>query len=245
MHVYVLKRILAVVPVLLGLTVIVFAIMALIPGDPAIAILGSYATPENVARLNRDLGLDKPLVQQYFIWLENLLQGDFGRSYSLNRPVLDEVRERFSATLILAGAALVPVHGLGAADRHLDGGPAVRLDGPTPDLHGPSSASPSRPSGSVCLLILLFAVDLRWLPASGMYAVYGGGDLPDLLRHLLLPALNPLGGRRRGHRPADPLRHAGGAAPGLHPHRAREGRLRATGALRPTPSRPRWCRWCR
>ena len=72
MHVYVLKRILAVVPVLLGLTVIVFAIMALIPGDPAIAILGSYATPENVARLNRDLGLDKPLVQQYFIWLENL-----------------------------------------------------------------------------------------------------------------------------------------------------------------------------
>ena len=107
MHVYVLKRVLAVVPVLLGLTVIVFAIMALIPGDPAIAILGSYATPENVARLNRDLGLDKPLVQQYFIWLENLLHGDFGRSYSLNRPVLDEVRERFSATLILAGAALV------------------------------------------------------------------------------------------------------------------------------------------
>ena len=107
MHVYVLKRVLAVVPVLLGLTVIVFAIMALIPGDPAIAILGSYATPENVDRLNRDLGLDKPLVQQYFIWIENLLHGDFGRSYSLNRPVLDEVWERFSATLILAGAALV------------------------------------------------------------------------------------------------------------------------------------------
>ena len=188
MHVYVLKRILAVVPVLLGLTVIVFAIMALIPGDPAIAILGSYATPENVARLNRDLGLDKPLVQQYFIWLANLVQGDFGRSYSLNRPVLDEVRERFSATLILAGAALVlcTLWGLligiwtaarqyGWTDRILTFAVLIGISVPSFWLG--------------LLLILLFAVELRWLPASGMYAVYGGGDLPDLLRHLILPAL--------------------------------------------------------
>ena len=188
MHVYVLKRILAVVPVLLGLTVIVFAIMALIPGDPATAILGSYATPENVARLNRDLGLDKPLAQQYFIWLSNLLQGDFGRSYSLNRPVLDEVRERFSATLILAGAALVlctfwglligiwtAARQYGWTDRILTFAVLVGISVPSFWLG--------------LLLILLFAVDLRWLPASGMYAVYGGGDLPDLLRHLILPAL--------------------------------------------------------
>src|SRR5690554_23443 len=104
---YIFKRLLALIPVLLGLTVIVFAIMALIPGDPATAILGSYATPENVERLNRQLGLDHPLYQQYFIWLGNLLQGDLGRSYALNRPVLDEVLERFNATLILAGASLL------------------------------------------------------------------------------------------------------------------------------------------
>ena len=104
---YIIRRLLSAVPVLLGISVIVFAIMSLIPGDPATAILGSYATPENVAKLNRDLGLDKPALQRYFIWLGNLLSGDFGRSFSLNRPVLDEVIERFGATLILAGSSFV------------------------------------------------------------------------------------------------------------------------------------------
>ena len=102
---YILKRLVSAIPVLLGITIIVFLIMSLIPGDPATAILGSYATPENVEKLNRDLGLDKPMVQRYFIWLGNMLTGDFGRSFSLNRPVLDEVLERFNATLILAGTA--------------------------------------------------------------------------------------------------------------------------------------------
>lgn len=188
MDAYVVKRLLALVPVLLGLTLIVFLIMAMIPGDPATAILGSYATPENVARLNAQLGLDRSLPEQYLIWLGNLLQGDLGRSYSLNRPVLDEVLERFSATLILSGAALVlcSLFGLLAGIAS-----AVRQFGWTDRivtffvLIGIST--PSFFLG--LLLILLFAVNLRWLPASGMYAIYGGGDLPDLLRHLLLPAV--------------------------------------------------------
>jgi peptide/nickel transport system permease protein len=185
---YIAKRLLAAIPVLFGLSLIVFLIMAMIPGDPATAILGSYATPENVARLNEDLGLDKPLPQQYLIWLGNLLQGDFGRSFTLNRPVIDEVLERFTATLILAGTALVACSILGLLAGVVS---AVRQYGWTDRivtllvLIGIST--PSFFLG--LLLILIFAVRVRWFPASGMYAIYGGGDLPDLLSHLFLPAL--------------------------------------------------------
>ncbi|MCO5732240.1 ABC transporter permease [Rhizobium sp. SSA_523] len=185
---YIAKRLLAVVPVLLGLSVIVFLVMALIPGDPATAILGSYATPENVERINRDLGLDKPLVQQYLIWITNVLQGDLGRSYILNRPVLAEVTERFSATLILAGTALVLCSLIGLAAGIIS---AVRQFGwPDRIITFLVLAGISTPSFWLgLLLILVFAVKWRLLPPSGMYAVYGGGDLPDLLRHLVLPAI--------------------------------------------------------
>ena len=102
---YILKRIFSAIPVLLGVTLIVYFIISLIPGDPATAILGSFATPENVKILNSQLGLDKPIWQRYFIWLYNILQGDFGRSFSLNRPVIDEILERFNATIILSGTS--------------------------------------------------------------------------------------------------------------------------------------------
>jgi peptide/nickel transport system permease protein len=159
----------------------------MIPGDPATAILGSYATPENVEKLNRDLGLDKPLVQRYFIWLGNMLQGDFGRSFSLNRPVLDEILERFNATLILAGTAFVlcsllgilagvvsAARQYGLADKAITFAVLIGISIPSFFLG--------------MMMILVFAVNLRWLPVSGMYAIYGGGDLPDLVRHLIMPA---------------------------------------------------------
>ena len=185
---YILKRLLAAVPVLLGLTVIVFLIMALIPGDPATAILGAYATPENVAKLNRQLGLDRSLAEQYAIWLGNLLQGEFGRSYNLNRPVIDEVLERFAATLILAGTALVLCSVFGLLAGIVS---AVRqygwADKTITFLVLIGISTPSFWLG--LLLIMAFAVQLRWLPASGMFAIYGRGDLPDLIAHLILPAV--------------------------------------------------------
>ena len=188
MAAYIAKRLLAAIPVLFGLTLIVFLIMALIPGDPATAILGNFATPENVARLNAQLGLDKPLPQRYLIWLGNLFQGDLGRSFALNRPVLDEVLERFQATLILAGAALLlcSIFGLlaGIVSAVRQFGWADRI---VTLLVLIGISTPSFFLG--LLLILFFAVDLRWFPASGMYAIYGGGDLPDLLYHLFMPAV--------------------------------------------------------
>jgi peptide/nickel transport system permease protein len=184
---YIVRRLLALIPVLLGLTFIVFAIMALIPGDPALAILGSYATPESLAALRAQMGLDHPLPVQYLIWLDNILHGDFGRSYSLNRPVLDEVVERFRATLILSTFAFVLCSIWGVLAGVVC---AVRQNGWVDRLVTLcvliGISIPSFWLG--LLLILLFAVRLRWLPASGMVAIYGGGDLLDLTRHLILPA---------------------------------------------------------
>ena len=184
---YIAKRLLLLIPVLFGISVIVFLIMAMIPGDPALAILGAYATPDSMAKLNAELGLDKPLLQQYFIWLGNLLTGDFGRSYNLNRPVLDEVLERLGPTLLLASCALLLCTLLGILAGVIS---AVRQYG-WPDklitlfvLIGIST--PAFWLGLV--LILLFAVHWQLLPASGMVTPYAGGGVMDVLRHLILPA---------------------------------------------------------
>lgn len=185
---YILRRLVSAIPVLLGITVIVFLIMSLIPGDPATAILGSYATPENVEKLNRDLGLDKPVVQRYFIWLGNMLQGDFGRSFSLNRPVIDEVLERFNATLILAGTSLVLCSILGVLAGVVSAARQYGLaDKAITFIVLIGISVPSFFLGM--MMILLFSVNLKWFPVSGMYAIYGGGDLTDLIRHLIMPAL--------------------------------------------------------
>ncbi|MCA0043952.1 ABC transporter permease [Celeribacter litoreus] len=185
---YILKRLLSAIPVLFGITVIVFLIMALIPGDPATAILGSYATPENVEKLNRDLGLDKPLVTQYVIWLGNMLTGDFGTSFALNRPVLDEVLERFNATLVLAGTAFVLCSVLGIAAGVIS---ASRQYGfADKAITFSVLIGISIPSFFLgMMMILVFSVNLRWFPVSGMWPIYGDRDLPALISHLTMPAL--------------------------------------------------------
>jgi peptide/nickel transport system permease protein len=185
---YIVRRLLLTVPVLFGISVIVFLVISLIPGDPATAILGAYATPENVARINVELGLDKPLPVQFLTWLGGVLEGDLGRSYSLNRPVAAEVIDRLVPTLILAGAALTLCTLFG-----LLGGvvAAVKQYGWQDKLVTLlvliGISTPSFFLGIV--LILWFSVRLEWFPTGGMYALFGDGGFLDLLHHLALPAL--------------------------------------------------------
>ena len=185
---YFIQRLLSAIPVVLGITVIVFFIISLIPGDPATAILGSYATPENVKILNEQLGLDKGLVQRYFIWPGNLIQGDLGRSFALNRPVLDEIIERFNATLILSGTAFIICSFVGILIGTISAFKQYTITDKIITFAVLTGISiPSFFLGM--MMILLFAVNLQWLPVSGMYAIYGGGDFIDLIQHLIMPAI--------------------------------------------------------
>ncbi len=187
MHSYILRRLLMIVPVLFGVSVIVFLVISLVPGDPAKAILGTFATPEAVAQVRHDLGLDRGLPEQYFIWLGHLLRGDLGRSYILHKPVADEIMARLFPTLLLAGVALA----LSAVGGILLGIVAAVRQNSWADkvitvavLVGIST--PSFWLG--ILLIFWFGVRLEWLPVGGMQAMFGGGGVLDIARHLVLPA---------------------------------------------------------
>jgi peptide/nickel transport system permease protein len=185
---YLTRRLLSLVPVLAGVSVVVFLVLHLSPGDPAEIMLGSQATQEDLARLRAELGLTEPFPIQYLRWLGHVLQGDLGRSIWTRRPVLREVLDRFRATLVLTGSALLLstvggiALGIASATRRnsfLDRVSAVV------SLFGASM--PVFWLGIV--LMVLFSLWLGWLPASGMSAPYGGGGVVDLLAHLILPAV--------------------------------------------------------
>ncbi len=185
---FLVRRLLLLAPVLTGVSVIVFLVLHLAPGDPAEIMLGPQATQEDRLRLRADLGLDDPLHRQYARWLGHVARGDLGRSLWMRRPVLGEVLVRLKATLILTGTALVLSSiggialGILSATR-----PNSWLDRTSAVASLFGASMPVFWLGIV--LMVIFSLTLRWLPASGMYAPYGGGDLRDLLSHLVLPAL--------------------------------------------------------
>jgi peptide/nickel transport system permease protein len=185
---YLAHRLLLLAPVLLGVSIIIFMVLHLSPGDPAEIMLGSQATQADLTRLRTDLGLDEPLHVQYARWLAHVVRGDLGRSLWMKRPVLAEVLTRFGATLILTGTALVISTAVGVA---LGVASAVRPH----SLLDRASAVASLFGASLpvfwlgIVLMVVFALWLGWLPASGMFAPYGGGGLRDLLAHLVLPAI--------------------------------------------------------
>ncbi len=182
---YIAQRLVFSIPVFLGVVTIVFLVVRVLPGDPAQAALGDYASKEAVNALREKMGLNDPLPVQYVRFLADLLRGDLGKSMITASPIRDEIAHNLPFTLeltftaILIGAALgIPIGVYTATNRN-------RL----PDYVGRvlSLAGLSVPAFYLgILLILLFAIELKWLPA------IGGGDLSDPkdnVSHLILPAL--------------------------------------------------------
>ncbi|MGH7360214.1 MAG: ABC transporter permease [Candidatus Methylomirabilales bacterium] len=177
---FAVRRALQLVPVLLGLTLIVFALQAVALGDPVRAAMGQRADPEAIARIRADYGLDAPLWVQYGQYLRRLLRGDLGRSFRQQVPVAELIAERLPATLRLAVAAMGLAALLGvAAGVAAAVGRGRLLDAALMTVALLGISTPVFWLGM--MLILLFAVTLGWFPISG----YGQGDW----RHLVLPAL--------------------------------------------------------
>jgi peptide/nickel transport system permease protein len=110
---FILRRFLLLIPILLGLTVLIFLFIRLLPGDPASAILGERATPESLERVRQALGLNRPLIEQYWEYVSGLVQLDLGSSFLTNRNVADDFLQRFPATVELSLAAMIFALGLG------------------------------------------------------------------------------------------------------------------------------------
>lgn len=107
MYKYIIKRVLMLIPVVFGVTFLVFFILSLSPGDPAMLILGDQYTPQAGSELRTQMGLDEPVIAQYFHYMTNLIQGDMGQSYINGRSVFDEVSSRFPQTVLLTTVAIV------------------------------------------------------------------------------------------------------------------------------------------
>jgi peptide/nickel transport system permease protein len=187
---FLLRRLAAVLPVLLVVSLVVFLILRLAPGDPAAAIAGNNATNEDIAKIRTQLGLDESIAVQYGIWMGRVLQGDLGYSFYLSKPVTELIAQRVEPTLALALgtivlAVLVAVP-LGTLAAWRLGGWLDRL------LSGFSVAGFSIPVFVIgYLLIYLFSIRLEWLPVQGYKSLMGpsGAGVWDWMRQLILPWL--------------------------------------------------------
>ena len=187
MLIYALNRVLTLVPTLLAASFLVFIFIHLIPGDPASILLGDTATPEEVAELSRELGLDEPLWTQYALWLGNVLQGDLGTSVFFREPVLSVIADGAETSILLATMTMfwivtfgVPI-GIVSATRH-----GSWVDQAT---SGGAMLFASVPTFWLGLyLILIFSVGLGWFPSSGFPSLADEGGASNL-RYLVLPSL--------------------------------------------------------
>lgn len=190
---YFLSRLLQMFPIALFIVVINFALIHLAPGDVSILLAGEGADPEYMQSVRETYGLDKPLYQQLGAYIGQLLQGDLGLSFRTREPVIGIIAERVPATLLLAGTALVISSVLGVAiGAVMARRPGSAIDTAVTTLSISLFSIPVFWLG--LMLILLFAVTLRWLPSSGMMSIAGPregvGYILDVARHMILPVLS-------------------------------------------------------
>jgi peptide/nickel transport system permease protein len=183
---FLIKRLLATIPTILLVTIAVFMILRLTPGGPAVAMLGDQASPEAVAKLNHQLGLDKPLYVQYLRWLGSALHGDLGRSAFGNQPVTQLIVQRIVPTLELSILALIVSLLIGITAGVIA---AVKrntvVDAVASILAILGVSTPS--FWLAILLVLLFSLKLGWLPALGYVSPFS--NLTTNLKDMLLPSL--------------------------------------------------------
>ncbi len=175
---FIFRRLILSIPTLIGVMIVVFLLLYVAPGDPVQDMVGERADAETIARLRKELHLDEPLPKQFVLYAGGVLRGDLGNSYITQRPIIRDIKERFPKTLLLAGTAMLLASILGITIGVL----AARNPGGWFDRLslGLAYLGISFPVYWVGLiLILVFAVTLRWLPPSG----YGG------IKYLILPAL--------------------------------------------------------
>ena len=185
---WIIFRIAYLVPVLFGASVIVFILIQLTPGDPVTAWVGPLANEEIREHMRAVLGLDQPLTVQYYKWISRALQGDLGIAYSTKLPVIEVVLRAFKNTLILTVAAggLATFVGvwLGITSALKRGRSSDKL------ILGFGTLGLSIPPFWLSLIVIVYvSLNVDWFPTGGMSPPSGEGGIPELLRHLVLPAL--------------------------------------------------------
>jgi peptide/nickel transport system permease protein len=185
---FLMRRVASTVPILVGVSLVVFITIKIIPGDPVASLLGPTSTPEARAALTARLGLNQPLPVQYGSWIWHVLQGDLGDSIAKHTAVLSLITDAFTNTLILTSFAAIVAFALGTL---LGGISALRRGKLSAAIsNGISLFAISVPQYSIGLLLIIYvATGTGIFPTAGMYNAIGGGGWGDLASHIVLPGV--------------------------------------------------------
>ena len=236
---FTLNRVLVAIPTLLLVTVFVFMLQKLLPGDPILVLAGEDRDPETIAMLREQYRMNDPLIWQYLYWLGDVMRGDLGTSLRTGLPVTELIAQKLPVTIQLAVMSMIFAMVIGI--------PAGVMSAVKKGTFWDYLANIIALSGlSVpnfwlgIMLILLVSVHLGWLPASGYESPWV--DPVRSFQTMLMPVDRAGHGACRDADAPHPLGHAGGASGGLCPHRARQGPAREDGDPAATPSATRCCR---